>query len=145
MIQGQGQKRLLATALAVLLTSSFAGASSLVLCLGSDGHRGLELAHPAAECPTFASDDAASDFAVSASISVSLQAPSECLDLPAAGTGPFRLAPADAQQVPAPPLALIPATPEPRAQAENRLRGAITAPNVPRELVRQLRATVLLV
>lgn len=143
MIQGQGHRRLFATALAVLLTSSFAGTSSLVLCLGSDGHRELELAHPAAECPTFASNDAASDLAVA--VSASLEPRSECLDLPAAGTGPFRLAPADAQQVPAPPLALVPETPEPRAEAETRLRIAIGARNAPRELARQLRATVLLV
>lgn len=147
MIQRHGHRRLLATALAVLLTSSFASASSYVLCLGADGHRGIELAHPAAECPTVASEDAASDFSVSPSISVpvSLQPPSDCLDLPA-GTGPFRLAAADAEQVPAPPLGLVPATPQPRAEDETPLlRGAITAQNVLLQLAHQLRTTVLLV
>lgn len=137
MTRNQHRARFLVAALTALLTGSFAGASGLVLCLGTDGHRALELEHPGTECPTLAASQDTS--------AVSVQPSAECLDLPAAGTGPTVLSSVDRDEVPTPPLAFLAATPEPVRLLETRLPGAIDARAGPPNLARHLRSTVLLV
>lgn len=134
--------RWLVAAFTTLLTAVFAGATGLVLCLGSDGHRALELQHPGTSCPTLASD-ASGTAAISATPIAKTLA--TCLDLPAVGSVDGALLSAEPDRVPTPTLAILApiASPAPRAAAH------LAAPNParagPPPLARHLRSTVLLV
>ena len=130
--------RLLGAALATLLTGTLAGASGLVLCLGADGHRALELEHGGRDCPTVASE-------ARASTGISLQSPAECLDLPTAGTGPMTPSSSDPDRVPEPPVTFLVASPEVAPKIESRLPGPTEVRTGPPDLAAHLRSTVLLV
>lgn len=137
MSQRHHRARFLVAALTALLMGSFVGATGLVLCLGTDGHRALELEHPGMECPTLASSQDTSG--------ISVQPLAECLDLPATGTGPTALSSVDRDRVPTPPLAFLAATPDPAPLIEARVPFPIDARAGPLHLARHLRSTVLLV
>lgn len=130
-------KRLLAAAMMALLTGGLAGSSTLVLCLGADGHRAIEVEHGGGDCPTIAGSLNAAG--------VSAQAPSECLDLPAVGTGPVVSPSSEAAQLPKPPTSSLPCRPEPAPQIEAGLSPPTDARAGPPSLAPHLRSTVLLV
>lgn len=119
----------------MLLMSVSAGATGLVLCLGSDGHRALEFEHAEMRCPSFAGpqDDGG----------VTIQRSSACIDLPAPGTGAILLSSIDPDPVPAPPLAFLVAGLEPARRIEERLPRSVEARAGPVRLTGQLRSTVL--
>jgi hypothetical protein len=129
--------RLLVAALTALMTGSFVGSTGLVLCVGTNGHRALELEHPGMECPTLAGPQGARG--------VSVQPSPGCLDVPAVGTGPTVLPSVDPGQLPTAPLAFLPATPEPARRVQTRRPGCVGARAAPLHLARHLRSTVLLV
>lgn len=130
----RSRARFLGAALSALLGGSFAGATGLVLCLGSDGHRAVEPEHPGTECPTLASSRDASG----------VQPSADCFDLPGADAGPATLSSGDADRVPVAPVTFLPASPEP-APAQTRLAAPIDARAAPPNLAAHLRSTVLLV
>jgi len=142
MIRKRFRARRLAAALMVLLTASFAGATDLVLCFGSDGHRALELQHPGPSCPTPASDTAGTA-AISASPAAKTLA--TCLDLPAMGSVNGGVVSAEPDRVPTPTLAMLARIPTlaPRATARAFAPSPTRAGLPP--LARHLRSTVLLV
>jgi hypothetical protein len=133
MSQSQHRARVLVAALTALLTGSFVGSTGLVLCVGTNGHRALELEHPGMECPTLAAPQGAGG--------VSLQPAPRCLDVPAVGTGPTGLPSVYLGQMPTAPLTVLPATPEPARLPQTRVPTGATARAAPRHL----RTTVLLV
>jgi len=83
--------RFLVAALTALLTGSFARATGLVLYVGTNGHRALELEHPGTECPTLASSRDTS--------AVSVHPSAKYLDLAATGTGPTALSSDDSERL----------------------------------------------
>jgi hypothetical protein len=129
--------RFLVAALTALWTGSFVGATGLVLCVGTNGHRALEREHFGMECPTLASSQDTS--------AVSIRPSAECLDLPAAGTGPTALLSVDPDLAPTPTAAGRAASPEPAPRLETRLPGPIEARAGPPDVAQHLRSTVLLV
>lgn len=120
-----------------LLTSDFAGAAGLVLCVGENGHRAVELQHPGMDCPTLAPPQTTNE--------ISVQPSEECLDLPAAGTSPITLSSIDTERAPTPPAVALAAIPEPERHLEARLPGLIDARAGPPNRALHLRSTVLLV
>ncbi len=137
MSQRHHRARRLLAALTALLTGGFVGATGLVLCLGTNGHRALELEHPGMECPTQAGWQNASG--------ISVQPSAECLDLPAAGASATALSYEATDRVPTPPVAFLAARPELAPLIETRLPGPIDARTGPPRIARHLRSTVLLV
>ena len=126
--------QLLVAAVAALLTSGAAVAQSLVLCLGPDGHRELEIEHRATGCPE-------ASFASDVDASLIKQVPGDCLDLASARMGP--MAPSE-EQVPT-LLTLPPAVLPPKPL----LQGREALERIPRAGsaggLAQIRTTVLLV
>jgi len=137
MTHGPTQAKLLGAALVALLTGSLAGASGLVLCVGTDGHRAVELEHAGTECPTLASSQSGTG--------ISLQTPAECFDLPAAGSGPTVPPSSDPERVPMPPMAFLAVRLEPAAGIETQLLASTDARAGPPSLALHLTSTVLLV
>ena len=137
MSQRHHRASFLVAALTALLTGSFVGTTGFVLCIGTNGHRALELEHPGTECPTLASSQDTS--------AVTVQPSAECLDLPAAGTGPTARSSADSDRVPTPPVAFLAASPEHAPLVETRLPSPIGAGAGPPNLALHLRSTILLV
>lgn len=129
--------RLLVAAIATLLTGSLAGAPELVLCLGADGHRAIELEHDGTECPAIARTQGATG--------VSVWAPTECFDIPAAGSGPTTPSSFEAGRGLTPPVALLAVC----LEAPRRSRESLPAPTGARtarpNLALHLNSTVLLV
>jgi hypothetical protein len=136
MSTSQQRGRLLVTALAAVLAGSFSGAPDLVLCLGANGHRALEIEHPGMLCASLAG----------AGDTSGLSAPplAECLDLPTSGAGPTGPSFSDPERMPTPPPALRVASPQPPPLAEALRPEPIAARAGPDPGSRQLRSTVLL-
>lgn len=135
MLQGNRGASWLATALTSLLVMGFAGATRLVLCLGPDGHRALELAHPGMECSTLASSRNLRG--------TSLEPLAECLDLPASGAGPSVVSSLDPDRLPTPAAVPAAASPEPASPGETAFAAPVAARAGPVPLARHLRSTVL--
>lgn len=134
--------RWLVAALTALITAGFAGASGLVLCLGSDGHRALELQHPGMVC-TAVAGDAADARAISAvPIGAAL---ATCFDLPAVGGADAALPSAELVRVPTPPLAIRAPIPALAAREATYTPAPVPARAAPPPLARHLRSTHLLV
>ena len=134
--------RWLVAALTALLTGGFAGATGLVLCLGSDGHRALELQHPGTSCPTLAGE-AAGSAAISATPVAKTLA--TCLDVPAVGSVDGALLSAEPDRVPTPTFALLAPMPSPAPRVAAHMAASNPARAGPPPLARHLRSTVLLV
>jgi hypothetical protein len=131
--------RLLGAALTVLLSVGLAGFSGLVLCIGADGHRALEVEHAGIAHPTANG--------IGGGVQASLQQPSpaDCLDLPATGSSPVVPSPLDADRLPLPPPAILAALPEPTPRSETRLSADADSRAGPCSLAPHLASTVLLV
>jgi hypothetical protein len=127
----------LVAALTALLSGSVVGSTGLVLCIGANGHRALELEHTGMECPTLAGSQDAHG--------VSAQPSPKCLDVPAIGTGPTLLPSVDLGHLPPAPLAFLPATLEPARLVPMRVPTCVDPRAAPLALARHLRSTVLLV
>lgn len=134
--------RWLVTALTALLTAGFAGSTGLVLCLGPDGHRALELQHPGTSCPTLADETAGSAAVSAAPVAKALAA---CLDLPTIGSVDGALLSAEPDRVPTPTLAVLAPIPSATPRAATRALAPSTTRAGPPPLARHLRSTVLLV
>ncbi|MFQ5699380.1 MAG: methyltransferase family protein [Myxococcota bacterium] len=128
---------MLAGAIAMLLTGSFAGVPGLVLCVGSNGHRAIELEHRATECPALAGSRGASG--------TSLQAPGACLDIPAAGTGPTTPSCFEVDRALPPLVTRMAPIGEPTPPIEPRLWEPTAARAGPPNLALHLTSTILLV
>jgi hypothetical protein len=142
MIRRRSRTRWLVAALLALLAAGFVDATGLVLCLGPDGHRALEIEHPGVACPTLASHAAG---AAAISTATAADALATCLDLPAIGGtdgAPLSVEPHD---VPTPDLATGSATATAASCAATRMRAPGPVRAGPPPLARHLRSTVLLV
>lgn len=139
MIRRTRNASLLSVALTVVLTAGLAGFSGLVLCIGADGHRALEIEHTGIAHP------AGNVLANSAGASLQQPAPADCLDLPAAGSSPVVPSPGDADRLPLPAPAILAALPEPAPRIETRFSAAVDARAGPSPLALHLASTVLLV
>jgi hypothetical protein len=127
----------LVAALTALSTGSFIGSTGLVFCVGTNGHRALELEHPGMECPTLVSSQNTRG--------ISMQPSAECLDLPAVGTGSTALSSPESDRVPTAPVTFLTASPECTPRIARRPPAATEARAGPPDLALHLRSTVLLV
>lgn len=139
MNQKRQSTRLLVAALTALLMSSLVGASGFVLCLGSDGHREIEVEHTGTVCPSLVSSHG------TATSSLSLQATAECSDFPTSGNVPTAPSSFEPDRVSPPPLVFLAAHADPIPRIEALLRASTDARAGPPSLAPHLTSTVLLV
>ena len=137
MKQRRHSARFLVAVFTTLLSGSLAAVPGLVLCLGSDGHRAIEFEHGRRECLTLATSQGAT--------ATSVQPGSECVDLPAAGTGSMARSSSDRDPVPMPPVAFLVVSPEPTPPVAPQLPASTDARAGLLGLALHLRSTVLLV
>ena len=139
MIRRTRSAHLLGAAITLLLSVGLVGFSGLVLCVGADGHRALEIEHAGIAHPT------ANSLAGSAQASLQQPSAADCLDLPATGSSPVVPSPSDADRLPVPAPAILAALPEPAPRTEARLAAVVDARAGPSPLAGHLASTVLLV
>lgn len=134
----QGRDRgLLFGAVFTALFGSFLASSGLVLCLGADGHRALELEHGTTGCPTLAAGPNTE--------AMTVQVPAECLDLSVAGTALKTSSTADDERTFTAPLAFVAVAVEPVRPVLGRTPTPNEARDGPPNVALHLASTVLLV
>lgn len=130
--------RSLAAATTALLATSLVGLPGLVLCIGSDGHRALEIEHTGVGCPEAGTGAGGPALAATGPVGTD-----DCLDLPAAGSA-LAASSADGER-PSAPVVALDRLADPPIRGTAHLAAALEARAGPCALAPHLATTVLLV